>query len=317
MDAITLGELLIDLVCPEPDRSLSEAGSFTKAPGGAPANVAVGLQRLGLATGFIGCVGRDPFGDYLAGVLAAEGVDTRHLIRAAARTTLAFVATRADGRKDITFWRNPGADAELRPEDLDPTYLATTRLFHFCSVSLSRSPAREATLAAARLAKQAGALISFDPNWRAPLWDRPGEAAPLLQEGLALADVVKVADEEMELVCGTANEDEALSRLLARGPRVAVVTRGAAGSVARTATARAEAPGFAVKAIDPLGAGDAFVAALLYRLLDTGHLAPDTAQLGDILRFANAAGALATTRVGVIPALPDQAAIAALVSQGA
>ena len=308
MDAITLGELLIDFVSPETDQGLADAVAFTKAPGGAPANVAVGLRRLGFDSGFIGCVGADPFGDYLAGVLAAEGVETRWLKRShVARTTLAFVATRADGRKDITFWRHPGADTRLAPEDLDPRCFEGLRVFHFCSVSMSCEPVRSTTLMAARLAREAGALVSFDPNWRPALWTSPAEGRQWIRDGLLLADVAKVADEELELVCGTSDVDAGLDAILALGPRLAVVTLGAAGSVARSRTASVTVPGFPVTVIDPLGAGDAFVAGLLAGLLDLGGRTPREADLARLLRFANAAGALATQRVGVIPALPTTA----------
>ncbi|MCC7495631.1 MAG: carbohydrate kinase [Fimbriimonadaceae bacterium] len=310
MEALALGELLVDLVSPDPDLPLAAARSFTKAPGGAPANVAVGLQRLGLRSGFCGCVGQDPFGAGLAAVLAAEGVDLRGLRRhPTARTTLAFVATRADGLKDIAFWRHPGADAQLSPQDLDPAWFTGLRLFHCCSVSLSREPARAATIAAARLARQAGALVSFDPNWRPALWDEAGAAPAQFAALLALSDVVKVADEELAVVCGTTDLDLALARLLAAGPRLAVITRGAAGAVAATATQRAAAAGFAVEAVDTLGAGDAFVAALLSRLVGRVLESLTAAELADLLRYANAAGALATLQVGALPALPTTAAV--------
>lgn len=310
MQALCLGELLVDFVCPEPDVSLAEAPSFTRAPGGAPANVAVGLQRLGIPAGFLGCVGRDPFGDWLAGVVAAEGVNVDGLVRSeTVRTTLAFIATRSDGRKDITFYRNPGADAELRVEDLDLGRVQSARLFHFCSVSLSREPARAATLAAADAAKAGGALISFDPNWRAPLWDDPAEARAPLAAGLDLADIVKVADEELEIVCGTNDIEHALDRLLALDVKLAVVTRGADGAAAATAGARVSCPGYEVDVVDPLGAGDAFVAALLAGVLASPPEF-DHNGLFELLEFANAAGALATQGLGVIPSLPTRAAIA-------
>ncbi|MBI5834509.1 MAG: hypothetical protein HZB16_19595 [Armatimonadetes bacterium] len=307
VDALCLGELLIDLVSPDADVGLAEARSFVKAPGGAPANVAVGLARWGLSAGFVGCVGDDAFGRHLRDTLVGEGVDTQGLrLHPEARTTLAFVATRSDGRKDILFYRNPGADAMLAPADLDPAQLASTRLFHFCSVSLSRSPVREATLTAARLAKAAGATISFDPNWRAPLWDDPAEGRAQIAAGVALADVLKVADEELELVAGTDDPEAAVERLLAAGPRLVVITFGADGALAATAAQRTRLPGFAVHAVDTLGAGDAFVAGLLSYLLEQPriNLDLDELALAAMLRRANAAGALATTVVGVIPALP-------------
>ena len=313
MDALCLGELLVDLVSPDADVGLAEARSFVKAPGGAPANVAVGLSRWGQRAGFCGCVGDDAFGHHLRDTLAAEAVDTRGLrLHDGARTTLAFVATRSDGRKDILFYRHPGADALLTPDDLDARLFDGLRLFHFCSVSLSREPIRSATWAALRLAKASGALISFDPNWRAPLWDDADEARAQIAHGVAQADLLKVADEELELVAGTADVDDAVQRLLAAGPKMVVITFGADGALAATADSRARVPGFVVEAIDALGAGDAFVAGLLSYLLEPTalSLALDETALTAMLRRANAAGALATTRVGVIPALPTAQAVA-------
>lgn len=313
MDAICLGELLIDFVSPDADVALGAATRFVKAPGGAPANVAVALARLGLKSAFVGCVGRDPFGDFLSETLREAGVDVSRLRRAdEARTTLAFVATHTGGAKDIAFWR--GADATLTLDDLDRPFLHTARLFHFCSVSLSRQPVRAATLSAAAEAKAGGALISFDPNWRAPLWEHPEEGHHWIAAGVELADVVKVADEELELVCGTTDVDTALHHLLARGPRLAVLTFGAGGALAATRTERVRVPGFPVTVKDTLGAGDAFVAALLSRVLSWRGLTPGEADLREALTFANAAGALTTRTVGVIPALPTTADIEAFLA---
>jgi len=310
MDAICLGELLIDFVCPVVDVSLAEAPRFAKAPGGAPANVAVGLARHGLRVGFIGKVGADPFGDFLERTLQAAGVDTAYLQRSpTARTTLAFVATRSDGRKDITFYRNPGADQQLSPGDLDWDYLRRARLFHFGSVSLSHSPSREATLEAARQAREAGCLVSYDPNWRPTLWDDP-QAREVIWQAVPLAHVVKLAEEEWEFLTGTPDFAAGSRLLREQGPSLVVITRGEQGSAFDAGEGVVEVPGFAVEVVDPLGAGDGFVAALLYRLLQE----PDPFQvpansLREILRFANAAGALTTQRVGVIPALPTTAEV--------
>jgi len=313
MDAICLGELLIDFVCPEENVSLAEAPGFQKAPGGAPANVAVGLAKLGVTTGFIGQVGADPFGDFLRRVVADQGVDTTHLRQTeAARTTLAFVATRRDGRKDITFYRHPGADFLLAPEHIDRDYVTSARLFHFGSVSLSHNPSREATLHAARLAREAGLWVSFDPNWRPTLWDDHAAAPGLIWEALSLAHVAKLAEEEWEFVTGTDDLVAGSERILARGPQLVVITRGEKGCAFHNGRTYEEIPGFAVDVVDPLGAGDGFVAAMLEQLLREDDLtALDTARLREVLVRANAAGALTTQRVGVIPALPTGAEVEA------
>lgn len=309
IDVVCLGELLFDLVSAEPDLDLGAARTFTMAPGGAPANVAVGCARLGLDTAFIGCVGQDAFGTALRETLEAERVDCRGLIQtAAARTTLAFIATRSDGAKDLLFYRHPGADTQLRPADLPLDLLRGCRALHVCSVSLSTEPVRSATVAALEAARAGGALISFDPNWRAPLWPVPAEGTARIRAALAFADVVKVADEELEMVAGTADRDAALDALLAAGPRLAIITGGRAGAWAATASgARASAPGYPVATVDTLGAGDAFVAGALQWLLGPGggRLDLGAEQLQTLLRRANAAGALTTTRLGVIPALPN------------
>jgi fructokinase len=306
--AVCFGELLVDMVSPA-DASLGEAGSFLKAPGGAPANVAVGLARLGVESAFMGMVGDDPFGHWLSEIIAREGVDTSHLFHSStARTTIAFVATRRDGKKDICFYRNPGADAQMAPGDVSTVLFSNPRLFHCGSVSLSLSPCREAQFYAAHIARERGALVSFDPNWRPSLWDDFDLARDLIWQMMPLSDVVKVADEEWEFVTGTTDFKEGAAKIRAQGPKLVVITRGADGAYFDCGTARGEVPGFRADAIDTLGAGDAFVAGLLSRLLQFDKLEDslNEASLTEILRFANACGAIATQTPGAIPALPTE-----------
>jgi fructokinase len=311
-DAIALGELLIDFVSLDRDAPLATLPRFAGAAGGAPANVAVGLARQGVSAGFVGKVGDDPFGDFLRHTLAGDEVDTQFLAAApGVRTTLAFVATRADGRKDICFYRNPGADMMLAPEDVSRDYLSTARLFHFGSVSLSRVPARDATLQAARLARELGLLVSFDPNWRPTLWDGYREARHWIWEAMPQADIVHCAEEEWEFITGTDSLEAGARKILDAGPaQLVVVTCGERGCYYDTGRHRGHAPGFAVEVVDPLGAGDAFVAALLARLLEVGDPAAlSPAQLDEMAAYANAAGAITCTQLGVIPALPRAAAV--------
>lgn len=339
--AICLGELLVDMVSDAAesdaasdasadaagDSAFARAPGFLKAPGGAPANVAVGFQRLGVDARFIGQVGSDPFGDWLRGVLKNEGVDVAHLLKSQiARTTIAFVATRQDGKKDICFYRNPGADALLAATDIRPSVFENAHIFHCGSVTLSQSPAREAQIRAVKMAIERGLLISFDPNWRPSLWHDPKEARALIWEMIPYCDVVKIADEEWEFVTGTPDFNEGASLIRAEGPPLVVMTQGAQGASFHCKTVSGETssgtpatdglvsghvPGFFVRAIDTLGAGDAFVAGMLCRLSEFRLFrdAWNEADLRDVLRFANACGALATQTRGAIPGLPTRAQV--------
>jgi len=308
--AICIGELLIDFVSTTTDVTLAECPSFAKAPGGAPANVAVGLAKLGVDSGFIGKVGDDPFGDFLRQTLDRNAVDTSYLISGTgSRTTLAFVATRSDGSKDITFYRNPGADIQLAPEEIEEAYIQSAELFHYGSVSLSHQPSRDATLKAIRCAKDAGAFISYDPNLRLMLWDNPDEAKHWMWEVMSYANVVKIADEEWEFIMDTPSLQEGSARLLEIGIDLVVVTRGEHGCYYNNGLNQGYVDGFGVDVIDPLGAGDGFVAAMLSRLVPLSESVLDDNQLRTIMRYANAAGALTTQKVGVIPALPTASEI--------
>lgn len=310
---LCIGELLIDFVSTTPDVTLAAAPGFVKAPGGAPANVAVGLAKLGIDAGFIGKVGADAFGDFLRETLTQHHVNTDYLIAdETSRTTLAFVATRSDGMKDITFYRHPGADIQLSPDEIDADYIHSAALFHYGSVSLSHSPSREATLAAIQAAKAGGALLSYDANLRLMLWDDADDAKRWILAVLPYADVVKISEEEWNFIMGDVSFASGAKRILEQGASLVVVTLGEKGCYYTNGGAEGTVDGFAVKVVDTLGAGDAFVAAMLCQLLRHENLQSlNTEQLGAIMRYANAAGALATQKVGVIPALPTAAEIAA------
>ncbi len=312
--ALCIGELLIDFVSTTPDVTLAAAPGFVKAPGGAPANVAVGIAKLGIDAGFIGKVGADAFGDFLRETLAQNRVNTDSLIAdATARTTLAFVATRSDGMKDITFYRHPGADIRLSPDELDTDAIQSAALFHYGSVSLSHSPSREATLEAIKAAKTGGALLSYDANLRLMLWDDADDAKRWIWEVMPYADVVKISEEEWEFIMGDVSFATGAKRILEQqGASLVVITLGEKGCYYTNGSAEGAVDGFAAKVVDTLGAGDAFVAAMLSQLLQHENLhSLDTSQLNAIMRYANAAGALATQKVGVIPALPTAAEIEA------
>lgn len=319
MDMVCLGELLIDMFPAEVGRRLVEVSAFYPKPGGAPANVAVAAARLGARSAFIGKVGEDAFGHYLAQVLARENVETRGIrFEPTARTMLAFIAMPDENTAEFVFYRNPGADMLLRPDELDSHLLQTTRVFHFGSISLIHEPSRSATVEAARLAREAGALISFDVNYRPSLWAETPAALDIIAGLLPQVDVLKVNETELELLSGQADLAAGSQVLLRQGPTLCVVTLGAGGSFYQTAAAGERVPGFAVRVVDAVGCGDAFTAALLYRLTSPPgswreRLVP--AQLRLLLRYANAVGALTAQKQGVIPALPTAAQVSEFLSR--
>ena len=303
--------MLIDFVSTGIDVTLAASPGFVKAPGGAPANVAVGLAKLGIDTGFVGKIGTDAFGDFLRDTLIQNNVDTSYLIASeTSRTTLAFVATRSDGMKDITFYRHPGADIQLSPDEIDTSYIESASLFHYGSVSLSHSPSREATLKAIQSAKSTGAFLSYDTNLRLMLWDNAHDAKYWIWEVMPAADFVKISEEEWEFIMGDVGFERGAERILSLGAALLVVTLGERGCYYTNGSAEGYSDGFTVDVVEPLGAGDAFVAAMLSQLICHENIRSlNRSQLDAIMGYANAAGALATQRVGVIPALPTDAEI--------
>lgn len=313
-DAICFGELLIDFVPTVSGVTLIEAPAFQKAPGGAPANVAVGLSKLGVSSGFLGKVGEDAFGHFLAQTLENEGVDTSQLRYAQqARTMLAFVSLRADGERDFMFYRHPSADMLYEPGEVPESYIRQAKCFHFGSISLISEPCRSATLRAVEIAVQAGLLVSYDPNLRLNLWESALAARQGMLLGWPFASVIKVSAEELAFLSGHAlGEQPELAELRRAahaiwhaGLELLVVTLGGQGSAWITRQGAGLAPGFSVKPVDTTGAGDGFVAGLLRGLLAQPKTWNDPQALPGICRFANAVGALTTTRRGAIPALPD------------
>ncbi len=304
-DVLTLGELLIDFV---PDRTgvtLGEAERFLKAAGGAPANVAVGVRRLGVDAGFIGKVGDDPFGHWLASILERDGVDVSQLrFDDAARTALAFVSLTEEGERDFMFYRHPSADQLHRADEIDLKAVADATILHHGSISLIQEPSRSATLAAIDAARGAGRLVSYDPNLRLPLW----ESAEAAREGMLgpwkLAHVIKISEEELSFLTGSSDLEAARS-LMHDELRLLTVTLGQAGVAWFAGDRSGRVDGFSVKPEDTTGAGDAFVAALLAALAREPELASDDDALEGALRRANAYAALTTTRPGAIPALPS------------
>ena len=307
-DVIALGELLIDFVPTISGVTLIEAPAFKKAPGGAPANVVAGLAKLGVSSGFMGKVGDDAFGRFLAQTLEEAGVDISALrFSSEARTALAFVSLRADGEREFMFYRHPSADMLYTPEEVDTSYIQTAKVFHYGSISLIGEPSRSATLRAIHAAKDAGLLISYDPNLRLNLWPGVKAAKEGMLLGWPLAQVIKVCDEELIFLTGNNDLIAAGRSLWHAGLRLMLITLGKEGCIYLTQESSGRIPGFQVEAVDTTGAGDGFVAGLLKGLLET--LEPDEPRLREICRYANAVGALTTTQRGAIPALPTAAQV--------
>ncbi len=311
MTVVCLGEILVDFVAREAGVSVGEAASFQRVMGGAPANVAVGVSRLGRSSAFLGCVGDDPFGCFLTAELRGDGVDVAGLqTTAAARTSLAFVSLDAAGERSFVFFRQPGADMLLAAAQLDRARLSRARIFHFGSFSLSAEPAASATREALRLARAGGALISYDPNLRLYLWPDAEAARRAILPLIDQADILKLSAEELPIL--TADGD---ARSLWRNSlRALIVTDGGRGARLITPSGDWRAPGFRVRTVDTTGAGDAFVAALLARLAEQPNALAAAPE--ETLRYACAAGALATTARGATTAMPTQKAIQQLLAEG-
>jgi fructokinase len=312
-DIICMGEMLIDFVASEKGYGIGDAPGFIPVPGGAPANVAVGAALLGGSAGFIGKVGDDPFGTKLARVLESHGVDTTAVSFAEhARTMLAFVSLTEAGDRDFIFYRHPSADMLITPEDVPEGYLENIRCFHFGSISLIGEPSRSTTLALVEKARNAGALVSFDPNVRMNLWPDADAAREEIMKAIPLAHVIKLSGEEAELLVRESDPKRAGRLIEMMGPGLAAVTLADRGCVAVTARYGVEVAGHKTEVQDTTGAGDAFTAAMLVKLVDMGgDILSNPGLLGDlelirIFQFANAAGALTTTATGAIPALPSR-----------
>lgn len=306
-NAICLGELLIDFVPTVTGTGLTDAPAFIKAPGGAPGNVAVGLARLGVESAFMGKVGDDAFGHFLADTLAKAGVDVSPLrFSTEARTALAFVSLRADGEREFMFYRHPSADMLFTPREVDMGAIRRAKLLHFGSISLISEPSQSTTLYAINAARFAGCLISYDPNLRLPLWPDAEAARQGLLLGLSKAHIVKLSDDESEFLTGLSDLKAACQALWHDDLKLMIVTRGRAGCTYFTPGFSGDVASFTVNAVDATGAGDGFVAGLLQGVIADPAIMQNETRLRELCRFANAVGALATTQRGAIPALPDR-----------
>lgn len=305
-DVVTLGELLIDFT----DNGMSAQGNtmFEANPGGAPCNVLAMLNKLGHPTAFIGKVGKDIFGLKLKSVLEEVGIDTSNLIvDEDARTTLAFVQTFEDGDRDFSFYRNPGADMLLTADEVDGELVKSARLFHFGTLSMTHEGVREATKKAIRLAKEAGAVVSFDPNLRPPLWKSLDDAKEQAAYGFTQCDVLKISDNEIQWFTGEEDYDKGIEKLRQEYDiPLILLSMGKDGSRAYYKDLRVEMPSFIQKeTIETTGAGDTFGGCCLHYVLEYGLDGLNEERLKEMLTFANAAASIITTRKGALRVMPE------------
>ena len=315
IDVIALGELLIDFI---QNGETSQGNPLFEAnPGGAPCNVLAMLAGLGRKTEFIGKVGRDMFGRQLKEALEDVGIGTCGLREdGKVPTTLALVHKLDNGDRDFSFYRSPGADMMLTPEEVDGDRIGRAEIFHFGSLSMTDEPARTATKKALWAAEKAGVLRSFDPNLRPPLWKSLDEAKEQICYGLAHCDVLKISDNEIQFVSGKEDYDEGI-RYLQEKYQIPLIflTMGKEGSRAYYKNLRVEQPGFTVKAIETTGAGDTFCGCSINGVLKYGLDNLDEEKLKEILTYANAGAALITMKKGAIRSMPEPQNIKELIGE--
>ena len=315
-DVVALGELLIDFT----ENGLSEQGNaiFEANPGGAPCNVLAMLKKLGRSCAFIGKVGSDMFGLKLRMVAEDAGICTDYLVTDQdARTTLAFVKKLPNGDRDFSFYRNPGADMMLTEQEIPEEVIRSSRIFHFGTLSMTHEGVRKATCRAIEYAKAGGALISFDPNLRPPLWGSLEDAKEQIAYGLGTCDILKIADNELEFMTGETDLDKGAAILRAKYPNIELfnVTAGPDGSYSYYGDHRVFVPACKLGGVvETTGAGDTFCACVLNFVLERRLEGLTAEDLTNMLRFANAAAYLVTTKKGAIRPMPERAQVEALLA---
>ena len=312
-DVTAIGELLIDFTM----NGQSDQGNnlFEACPGGAPCNVLAMLNKLGRKTAFIGKVGEDQFGRLLKDTIEGLGIGTKGLIMdTEVRTTLAFVHTFPDGDREFSFYRKPGADMMLTEDDVDLNMIRQSKAFHFGTVSMTDEPSRSATKKALKTAKEAGCLITYDPNLRPPLWGSLEDAKEQIEYGFRYCDVLKISDNEIQFISGKEDYDEGI-RYLQEKYQIPLIflTMGKDGSRAYYKDLRVERKGFLVKAIETTGAGDTFCGCAINGVLTYGVDNLTEENLGQILTYANAGAALITMKKGAIRSMPEPEDITKLI----
>ena len=316
-DVTALGELLVDFT----ENGISEQGNpmLVANPGGAPCNVLSMLQNLGKRTAFIGKVGADAFGQMLMQAVKEQGIDTDNLVTdEVVHTTLAFVHTEEDGDRSFSFYRNPGADMMLRWDEVKQEILADTKIFHFGTLSMTDEQIENVTKKAVQKAKDKGAVISFDPNLRPPLWKNLEDAKRQMWYGISQCDILKISDDEIEFLTGTADIDKGVEQIMEQShPTLICATMGKHGSKAYyNGKSIFCEPFLREDTIETTGAGDTFMACVLNAVLENGIDSLNDKDLLDMLEFANAASSIITTRKGALKVMPKKQEIIEVIETG-
>ena len=304
----TIGEALIDFIPAEKGVALNEVTAFVKEAGGAPANVACAVVKLGGDSAFIGKLGADAFGDFLLNTLRDAGVDTRHIFRTSeANTALAFVSLKSDGNRDFMFYRNPSADMLLAADDIDEEWFQAQDILHFCSVNLIEAPVKYAHIRAIEVIKAQGGIVSFDPNVRLPLWPDNEQCRQTILQFIPCSHILKISDEELAFITGLQDEQAAISSLFIGDVEMVIYTKGPNGAELYTKEYQVSIPARKVQVLETTGAGDAFIGAFLYQIsLQKLPLREITKALATrMLEFAAVVAAITTTRKGAIQSLPS------------
>lgn len=314
-DVVALGELLIDFT----ENGISGNGNLLLEanPGGAPCNVLAMLAKLGKKTAFIGKVGNDSFGKMLSDTIKNCGICADGLVfDDTVHTTLAFVHKKPDGDRDFSFYREPGADMMLRKSEIDEEIIKSAKIFHFGTLSSTHEGVREATRYGVDIAKESGALISFDPNLRPPLWNSLEDARREIEYGLEKCDILKISDNEIEFMTGLTDYDKAVRGLMEKYYiKLAFATLGKNGSRAYYRNIKAECEVFKVDTIETTGAGDTFCGSALNYVLEHDINCLTENDLKELLTFANAAAAIITTRRGALKVMPEKKEILEIIGR--
>lgn len=313
-DIIAIGELLVDFTCLKDKNGETY---YKQNAGGAPANVMCMASKLGAKTGFIGKIGRDMFGFYLKKVLTENNVDVSGLILDPNyATTIAFVSNSEDGDRDFVFYRSSqtSADLNIRYGEVDRSFIDSCKIFHFGALSLTDEPARTATLNSVEYARMQGKIVTYDPNYRPLLWDNKENAVRTMRIAAGLADIVKVSENELQLLTDCGALIPAAAKLLQAGVKIICITQGAKGCIIATSKGITRFPAYKTKTVDTLGSGDSFFGAFLYKLLGIGKSLDelDSEDIEEMAMFSNACGALCASAQGAIPAMPSKEDIAKL-----
>lgn len=304
---LTIGEALIDFIPEEKGVSLKDVSKFIKFSGGAPANVAATISKLGGKSAFIGKLGNDGFGDFIIENLRNVNVNTEYILRTdKANTALAFVVLKDDGDREFSFYRKPSADMLLDKSEIKEEWFDKGDILHFSSVDLIEAPVKYAHIRAIEIAKEKKCIVSFDPNVREPLWDDLKECKRTILEFIPKADILKISTDEIEFITGNNNERESIDSFFVGDVKIVILTRGKDGASIFTKDKEVNISGIEIKAVDTTGAGDSFIGAFLYSIInkeiDISNVSYDLLKvIGD---FSNKVGAITASRKGAISSTP-------------